>query len=246
MFYVMEILDGRIFWDPALPNLDPSERIAIYDQICSVLAMLHDIEPKAIGLGDFGSPGNYFTRQLVRWTNQYRDSVDEQDDDIETLIRWLRLNEPDDDGQVSIVHGDFRIDNLVFSKDTGEMIGILDWELCTLGHPLADLAYFCMSLRLPEQGLIKGLGRMKRADLGIPDEAQLIESYCKKRGIAPPHNWTFALAFSFFRLIAIAKGVISRAKQGNASNPASSTEMQLAVRNLTTLAFDVIGEKPVD
>lgn len=243
MFYVMEMLDGRIFWDPALPELVLRERADVHDQICTALARLHAIDPASIGLADFGAPGNYFSRQLRRWTKQYRESADGYAAGIEHLIRWLEAHEPEDDGQVSIVHGDFRIDNLVFSHDAETLIGILDWELCTLGHPIADLAYFCMCLRLPEKGVIKGLGKLDRTALGLPDERAFVERYCAQRRIDLPQDWAFALAFSFFRLIAIATGVIQRAQQGNATNPASMTEMRQAVGNLTALAIEVTQDR---
>lgn len=240
MLYVMEMLDGQIFWDPALPEHSQNLRAGVYDQICTALAQLHDVDVFAVGLEDFGAPGGYFARQLARWTKQYRNSTPPENRSIERLITWLQANEPEDDGQVSIVHGDFRIDNLVFSKDAKQMIGILDWELCTLGHPITDLAYFCMCLRLPRNGLVKGLGLSDRSSLGLPTEEEFVAEYCARRGIAVPTAWAFALAFSFFRLIAIATGVRQRAQQGNASNPAGDEDMMRAIENLTEGALAVI------
>ncbi|MEZ5811937.1 MAG: phosphotransferase [Rhizobiaceae bacterium] len=240
MFYVMEMLDGRIFWDPSLPEISPEERRAVFSQICTTLARLHDVDVTQVGLEGFGAPGNFFARQLARWTTQYRASTGVQDSRIERLIAWLKAHEPGDSGQVSIVHGDFRIDNLVFANDTSRLIGILDWELCTLGHPIADLAYFCMCLRLPRSGLIPGLGSANRADLGLPTEEQFVADYCARRAIAPPDTWPFAMAFSFFRLIAIATGVLHRARQGNASNPKGEDDMQRTIEMLIEHALDVI------
>ncbi|MCE8511169.1 phosphotransferase [Ruegeria pomeroyi] len=241
MFYVMEMLDGQIFWDPALPKLARDRRGGVYTQLTRTLAALHDVAPTQMGLRDFGAPGDYFARQLARWTKQYRASTDAENPLIKQLIEWLAAHQPEDDGQVSIVHGDFRIDNLVFSKDASRVIGILDWELSTLGHPIADLAYFCMCLRLPQSGLVKGLGSANRDDFGLPTEESIVAQYCVQRGIEPPAFWTFALAFSFFRLIAIATGVLKRAQQGNASNPRGEAETRRAIETLTKLAGEVIA-----
>ena len=240
MFYVMELLDGQIFWDPALPEFQPKQRSTVYSQLSQTLAVLHDVDPAQAGLQGFGAPGDYFARQLARWTKQYRASTDTRNAEIEQLIDWLTTHKPDNDGQVSIVHGDFKIDNLVFSKDASRVIGILDWELSTLGHPLADLAYFCMCLRLPQSGLVKGLGAAHRESLGVPTEDDFVAAYCAQRGIEQPASWTFALAFSFFRLIAIATGVLVRIEQGNASNPKGELETRRAISTLTELAIDVI------
>lgn len=240
MFYVMEMLDGRIFWNPALPELARERRSTVFTQLSRTLAALHDVDPAQVGLQGFGAPGGYFARQLARWTKQYRASAEAKAPRVEQLIDWLATHQPEDDGQVSIVHGDFRIDNLVFSKDAARVIGILDWELCTLGHPIADLAYFCMCLRLPQTGLVKGLGAANREDLGVPTEETFVAEYCAQRGIEPPAFWTFALAFSFFRLIAIAAGVLKRAQQGNASNPKGEAETRRAIDALTKLASEVI------
>jgi aminoglycoside phosphotransferase (APT) family kinase protein len=240
MFYVMEMLDGQIFWDPALPELTCDGRRTVYRQLSQTLGALHDIAPEQVGLNDFGAPGNYFARQLTRWTGQYRASTDARNAQIEELIDWLAAHQPDDDGQVSIVHGDFRIDNLVFDREATRVLGILDWELSTLGHPIADLAYFCMCLRLPQTGLVKGLGDANREDLGLPSEDSFIADYCAQRGVERPAFWNFALAFSFFRLIAIATGVLKRAQQGNASNPKGDAETRRAIDTLTELATEVI------
>ena len=240
MFYVMEMLDGQIFWDPALPELPCDGRSAVYSQLSKVLATLHDVDPAQVGLEGLGAPGGYFARQLARWTKQYRASTDDRNVQIEQLIDWLAAQQPDDDGQVSIVHGDFRIDNLVFDKEATHVLGILDWELSTLGHPIADLAYFCMCLRLPQTGLVKGLGNANREDLGLPSEEAFVAEYCARRGIERPAFWNFALAFSVFRLIAIATGVLKRARQGNASNPKSEVETRRAIVTLTELATGVI------
>lgn len=219
VFYVMQLIPGVVYWDPALPKLpDAASRTAHYEAVVQTLAALHGLEPASIGLDGFGQPGNYFARQLGRWTSQYRASEIEPIAAMDTLIGWLGAHVPADDGEVALVHGDFRIDNLMFAPDQAEVLAVVDWELSTLGHPLADLSYFCMSLRLPRSGVIMGLGDLDRSALGIPEEAQLIEHYQELRGLRRIDHWDFCLAFNFFRLAAIGQGVYKRATQGNASN----------------------------
>ncbi|AKX55264.1 aminoglycoside phosphotransferase [Thiopseudomonas alkaliphila] len=218
MFYVMSYVEGRIFWDPSLPEFTKAQRSEAYQKIIQLLADIHEVDLAATGLTEFGKAGNYFQRQLERWIKQYRASETEPQPAIEQLIVWLEHNLPADDGQLSLIHGDYRLDNLVFAKDGVCIKAVLDWELATLGHPLADLAYFCMCLRLPSIGPYKGLAQIDRAALGIPTEEQLKQMYCAARNCADIPNWKFYLAFSFFRLTAIVQGVLKRALQGNASN----------------------------
>jgi aminoglycoside phosphotransferase (APT) family kinase protein len=218
MFYLMQFVEGRIFWDPSLPEATPAERGAFYDAMISTMAALHTISPAAVGLGDYGKPGNYFERQLRRWSEQYRASETRPIPAMETLIERLPARCPADDGSVALTHGDFRIDNLMFDPVLPRVTAIVDWELSTLGHPLADLGYFCMALRLPRNPALPGLAGLDRAALGIPDEAALLARYSGLTGRAIPADWPFVLAFSFFRLAAIAQGVAKRAEQGNASS----------------------------
>jgi aminoglycoside phosphotransferase (APT) family kinase protein len=218
LFYVMGFAEGRIFWDPALPELDRSARAPIYSAIVETLAALHKVDVDAVGLADYGRAGNYFERQIGVWTKQYRASETGRLEAMETLIEWLPANCPPDDGPPSLVHGDFRIDNLIFAAVDPKIIAILDWELSTLGNPLADLAYFCMCLRLPSVGHIPGLLGKDRGELGVPDEETIVRRYCELRGIPGIAHWNFYLAFSFFRLAAIAQGVGKRALGGNASS----------------------------
>jgi aminoglycoside phosphotransferase (APT) family kinase protein len=225
MFYLMEYLPGRVFWDSALPEInDNAARARIHYQVVEVLATLHSVNPSDVGLEDYGRPGNYYQRQIDRWVTQYRASEMGSINAMEELIVWLSAHVPEDDGSLSIAHGDFRLDNLMFHPEREEIIAVLDWELSTLGHPLADLAYHCMQLRMPSEGLaMKGLAGIDAAALGIPNEKELVARYCEIRGIDSIVNWEFYLAFSFFRLAAIAQGVAKRASQGNASSKQAQT-----------------------
>ncbi len=218
MFYVMEHVDGRIFWDPALPGLAPAERAARYEEIVRVLAAIHSVDVAATALSDYGRPGNYFARQTARWSEQYRASQTQAIAAMQSLIERLPARCPADDGAVALVHGDYRIDNLIFDAQTPRVLAVVDWELSTLGHPLADLGYFCMALRLPPSAPVSGLAGLDRAALGIPDERALLVRYAALTGHDAIEDWAFVLAFSFFRLAAIAQGVAKRAQQGNASS----------------------------
>ncbi len=239
-FFVMEFLDGRIFWDPALPESNNDERGAIYDAMNGTLAKLHDVDVAAAGLSDFGHPGNYFARQTDRWIKQYKSSALSENNDMDRLMDWLVDNMPGDDGVVALVHGDYRLDNMIFAKDRTDVIAVLDWELSTLGHPLADLAYQCMQWRLPYKAGMRGLGGIDRAEIGIPTEADYVARYCARRGIDQIKNWHFFLAFCFFRLAAILQGVVRRAHDGNASNPERARQMAQAIPVLASMANGMI------
>ncbi|WP_222861576.1 phosphotransferase family protein [Oceaniovalibus sp. ACAM 378] len=244
-FFVMEHLDGRIFWDPALPELAHETRAVVYDGMNAVLAALHSVDPVAVGLADFGKPGSYFARQTDRWTRQYLATADTPLADMIYLARWLADHMPGDDGQTAIVHGDFRLDNMIFESGGSRILGLLDWELSTLGHPLADLAYQCMQWRLPYDGGpqgMRGLGGLDRAALGLPDEADYVAAYCARRGIAVIGDWTFFLAFSFYRLAAILEGVVARARGGNASNPAAAMKYAGSIPVLAEMAARLTRE----
>ena len=242
-FFVMEHVAGRTFWDPAQPELDePQERGAIFDAMNETLAAIHSVDVEAAGLSDFGRPGNYFARQLSRWSDQWRQSKIDDIPDMDRLIAWLEANLPADDGVATLVHGDFRLDNLIFAPDRPKVAAVIDWELSTLGHPLADLAYQCMQWRLPNLGSFKGLGGIDRAERGIPTEAQYVARYCERRGLGGIDDWTFHLAFSFFRLAAILQGVFKRYADGNASNPEKAQIYGRNVPVLAKLALEAIDE----
>nr|WP_087039446.1 phosphotransferase [Caballeronia arvi] len=242
MFYVMSFEDGRIYWNPALPELAPDQRQSIYDAILGTMAALHEVDVDAVGLADYGRAGNYFQRQIGLWTKQYRAAETERLDAMEVLIDWLPANCPSDEGRPSLVHGDFRIDNLIFDRHACRVRALLDWELSTLGDPLADLAYFCMCLRLPADGPITGLAGMDRAALGVPEEAAIVAQYCELRGIPAIPNWHFYLAMSFFRLAAIAQGVKMRALKGIASH-ARAHEVGAMAARLAELAVGLLEQE---
>ena len=239
-FYLMAHVDGRIYWDPALPELERAERAPIYDAMNEALASLHAIDVAAAGLSDFGKPGSYFARQLQRWSEQYRASETGRIDDMERLIAWLGQSVPADDGRVALVHGDWRIDNMIFAADAPKLLAVLDWELSTLGHPFADLAYQCMQWRLPNAGAFRGLGGIDRAAAGVPTEAEYVAAYCRRAGLDHIPDWTFLIAFSFFRVAAIVQGVYKRSLDGNASNPERARAMGAAVPLMAQLAMEEV------
>lgn len=242
MFYVMEYCDGRIFWDASLPELDRAERGGIYDEMIRVLADLHRIDPASVGLADYGRPGNYFQRQYERWCGQYRASELERIGPMEELIGWLAGNIPADDGRVSLVHGDFRLDNFIFDRRRPRAIALLDWELSTLGHPFADVGYLSMLLRLPQNvGRMSGLRGCDLAALGIPGEAEYVARYCELSGLDGIGNFNFYVAFSFFRLASIIQGVARRAKEGNASNR-DAAAVGRYVRPMAEFALEAIHQ----
>ena len=240
LFYVMEHVEGRIFWYPALPELSAETRGPIFDRMNETLAALHSVDPAAVDLADFGRPGNYFARQLGRWTQQYRASETARIGAMEEVIPWLERHLPPDDGRVAIVHGDYRLDNMIWAPDAPRILAVIDWELSTLGHPFADLAYQCMQWRLPNAGVFRGLGELDRRANGIPTEEDYISAYCRRTGVSGIDNWPFYLAFCFFRMAAILQGVLKRALDGNASNPERGLKMGEAVPLLARLAADIV------
>jgi len=215
-FYIMDYVPGRIFRDPQLPDLKPQERAAVYDSMNDVMARLHQVDYRAVGLDDFGKPGNYCARQIGRWTKQYEAAKTDTIEPMDNLIAWLPQHIPRGD-ETCIVHGDFRLENSIFHPTEPRMVAMLDWELSTLGHPLADLAYNCMLYHLnsPTQGTLVGLDY---ATSGIPSESDYVAAYCRRTGRAGVEHWDFYLAFALFRLAAIAQGVYKRGLDGNASS----------------------------
>jgi aminoglycoside phosphotransferase (APT) family kinase protein len=223
-FYLMQHVPGRVLWDPALPGCSNAERAALYDEMNRVIAALHRVDPQAVGLQDFGKPGNYFERQIARWSRQYQASITEPIEPMQRLIDWLPAHIPDsarDSGQVSIVHGDFRLDNLIFDAVQPRVLAVLDWELSTLGHPLADFSYHCMAWHIMP-GVFRGIGGLDVAQLGIPDERQYMQRYCERTGrgnaSALVADWNFYLAYNLFRMAAILQGIAKRVLDGTAAS----------------------------
>jgi aminoglycoside phosphotransferase (APT) family kinase protein len=217
-FYVMEHVRGRIFRDPLLPGLKPPERAAIYDAMNEILARLHGLDLAALGLEDYGRSGDYVARQVSRWTKQYRASETEHIPEMERLIDWLPRHVPQPD-ETALVHGDYRLENLILHPSEPRVVAVLDWELSTLGHPLCDLAYNCMLFRTGPADY-GGFGGIDIATLGIPREADYVASYCARAGrpLVPAADWEFYLAFSMFRIAAILQGIMGRVVAGTAAN----------------------------
>lgn len=223
-FYIMEFKAGRVLWDQSLPGMTPQQRGAIYDEMNRVMAALHTVDVTRQGLADYGKPGNYFERQIGRWSKQYVASVTQPIDEMDKLMAWLPMNMPasaKDDSKVSIVHGDYRMDNLMFATDAPQVVAVLDWELSTLGHPLADFSYHCMAWHIPAS-LGRGIGGLDIAALGIPSEAEYMRRYCERTGLATPQqlqaDWNFYLAYNMFRIAAILQGIAKRVEAGTASS----------------------------
>lgn len=216
-FYLMEFVEGRVLWDQSLPGMTPAQRGAIYDEMNRVIAQLHSLDYKALGLESFGKPGNYFARQIDRWTKQYKAAETEHIPAMEALIDWLPKHIPD--GEITrIVHGDFRLDNLIFHPTEPRILAVLDWELSTLGHPLADFSYHCMSWHIAP-GLFRGIGGLDLAALGIPAEDDYLARYSERTGIAiDKRDFRFYLAYNMFRMAGILQGIMKRHQDGTASS----------------------------
>ena len=228
-FYVMEFVAGRVQWDQSLPDMRAAERREIYREMNRVIAALHSVKFAERGLADYGRPGNYFDRQIGRWSKQYAASVTRPIPEMDQLMQWLPANIPAsgrDDSMVSIVHGDFRMDNLIFHPNEPQVLAVLDWELSTLGHPLADFSYHCMAWHIPP-GTFRGIGELDLISLGIPEESEYIEWYCTRTGITTPEalrpDWDFYLAYNLFRMAAILQGIAKRVEAGTASSAQAVT-----------------------
>jgi aminoglycoside phosphotransferase (APT) family kinase protein len=215
-FFVMEFLDGRIFWDPRLSGLAPADRRAMFQSMNSVIAALHSVDYAAIGLAEFGRPGNYMARQVARWSRQYQASETEKQPAMDELIEWLPRYLPPD-GEPRIVHGDYRIDNLIYHPTEPRVIGVLDWELSTIGDPLADFAYHAMAWRVTPE-LFRGLAGVDLAASGIPTEDEYVARYNQRTGRSRSADWEFYMVYSLFRLAAIMQGIAKRALDGTAAS----------------------------
>jgi len=241
-FYVMQYVEGRVMWDPSLPGMSRDERAAIYDEMNRVIAALHNVRPEAVGLEGYGKPGNYFARQIDRWSRQYQASETEPIEAMHRLIEWLPQHLPaegneGDDGTVraAIVHGDYRLDNLIFHPTEPRVLAVLDWELSTLGHPLADFAYHCMAWHV-EPAQFRGIAGYDWAALGIPDEQHYVARYCERTGLAMPGDWNFYLAYNMFRIAAILQGIMKRVVDGTAAS-AQAADAGRSARPMAELAW---------
>ncbi|HEX4927647.1 MAG TPA: phosphotransferase family protein [Burkholderiales bacterium] len=217
-FYVMDCVEGRVLWDQSLPGMTKAERAAIWDELNRVIAQLHCIDYREAGLEGFGKPGNYIERQVARWTKQYRASETERVEAMDNLIEWLPKNIPPETG-TTVVHGDYRLDNTIFHPGEPKILAVLDWELSTLGDPLADFAYHCMSWHIPP-GQFRGIAGLDLAQLGIPSEADYVRRYCERteRGEINASHWDFYLAYNLFRIAAILQGILKRVVDGTAAS----------------------------
>lgn len=233
-FYVMDLVEGRIFWDATFSDVPVMERSAYFDAMNATIATLHQLDPAVIGLADYGKPGNYFARQIGRWTRQYLDDIDAgRNADMDALVAWLPAHIPEGD-ETRLVHGDFRCDNLIFHPSEPRIVAVLDWELSTLGHPLADFAYHALMYRMPPD-IVAGLGGADIAGLGIPDEQAYVAAYCARTGRAGLPDYDFYVAFNFFRLAAIFHGIKGRVIRGTAAS-AHARERAASFPRLARLA----------
>ena len=241
MFYVMDYVEGRVLWDPQLPGIARAERAAIFDEVNRVIAALHRVDYRAIGLETYGKPGNYFARQIDRWSKQYRASETEKIAAMDRLIEWLPQNIPAGD-ETSIVHGDYRIDNVIFHPAEPRILAVLDWELSTLGHPMADFSYHMMAWRLSSTEF-RGLRGCDLAALGIPSERDYRDAYLRRTGAAAPSekDWSFCMAYNMFRAAAIFQGVMARAVAGNAAS-AQAVETGRRARPMAELGWKEVEE----
>lgn len=238
MFYVMDHVQGRVIFDPSMPGLSPRERATTMHEMNRVLAAIHDVDIAAAGLSDYGPPGDYYARQLTRWTKQYRATETGPLPAMNALITWLEMHLPEDDGQRCLVHGDYRIDNLLYAPDAPEIRAVLDWELSTLGHPYADLAAVIMQWQLPPGDEGRGLAGLDRAQLGLPSDADFVAQYFDRRKMTPPASFAFYVAFAFFRMAAILQGVKKRGLDGNASNPDKAARLGAYVPRFAELGLE--------
>lgn len=241
-FYVMEFKQGRVLWDQSLPGMTPNQRRDIYLEMNRVIAALHTVQFADKGLAGYGKPGNYFERQISRWSKQYTASITQAIPEMDQLMTWLPAHIPAmarDDSMVSIVHGDYRLDNLMFAPSAPQITAVLDWELSTLGHPLADFSYHCMAWHIPP-GAFRGIGGLDHAALGIPSEQEYIQLYCQRTGLAQPEqlqaDWNFYMAYNMFRIAAILQGIAKRVEAGTASS-AQAVSSAAGARPLAQMAW---------
>ncbi|VVE08882.1 aminoglycoside phosphotransferase [Pandoraea capi] len=238
-FYVMDFVDGRVLWDPSLPGMTSTARSEIYDEMNRVIAALHRVDYRAVGLESYGKPGDYMARQIARWSKQYRASETDTIDAMDRLIDWLPAHLPavtaSAPERTTLVHGDFRLDNLIFHPSEPRVLAVLDWELSTLGDPLADFSYHCMAWHV-SPGVFRGIAGLDWPALGIPDDADYIRRYSERTGIARPAQWDFYLAYNMFRIAAILQGIMKRVSDGTAAS-AQALDAGKRARPMAELAW---------
>ena len=239
-FYIMEYIEGICFEDPRLDVVAEHSRHSIFKEMSNILAEIHKVDLLKVGLSDYGPGGDYFTRQIARWTKQYRSSETDQIKSMNELILWLEENTPIDDGKRCLVHGDFRLDNLLFNPKKNKCVAVLDWELSTIGHPFADLASVLMQWSMPTGLEGRGLQDINRKELGLMEDKEFIQSYCQSVGLSGIDKFEFYMAFAFFRMAAILQGVKKRGLEGNASNPEKAMRLGNLVKLFSEKGIDIL------
>ena len=242
-FYIMEHLEGICFEDPRLHLVAKHRRYSVFEEMSNILAKIHKVDLLNVGLSDFGPGGDYFARQIARWTKQYRLSETEQIESMNQLILWLEKNTPTDDGKRCLVHGDFRLDNLLFEPKKNMCVAVLDWELSTIGHPFADLASVLMQWSMPTGLEGRGLQDVKRKEFGLMEDKEFVDSYCERAGLSGIYKFEFYMAFAFFRMAAILQGVKKRGLEGNASNPEKAIKLGNLVKLFSEKGIAILEEK---
>ena len=242
-FYIMEHLEGICFEDPRLHLVAKHRRYSVFEEMSNILAKIHKVDLLNVGLADFGPGGDYFARQIARWTKQYRSSETEQIESMNQLILWLEKNTPTDDGKRCLVHGDFRLDNLLFEPKKNMCVAVLDWELSTIGHPFADLASVLMQWSMPTGLEGRGLQDVKRKEFGLMEDKEFVDSYCERAGLSGIYKFEFYMAFAFFRMAAILQGVKKRGLEGNASNPEKAIKLGNLVKLFSEKGIAILEEK---
>ena len=240
MFYVMDHVEGRILWDPALSDIPAAKRRAYFERMAETLGALHRVDIDAAGLGDFGRSGNYYQRQIARWSRAFREGKTIERPDMDRLMHWLETTPCPADNRVTLVHGDYRLDNMIFHPEQPRILAVLDWEISTLGHPFADISYQCMQWCLPAGGAFPGLGGIDRAAIGLPTEADYLALYCKAAGIADIPDWPYYIAFNCFRMVAILEGILRRIEEGTAADPDRGRKMGTVIPDLLRVALEQI------
>ena len=241
MFYVMEHVDGRVLWDPQLNDIPVPDRRAYYDRMAETLGALHSVDIKAAGLADFGRPGNYYQRQITRWGRAFREGKTVDRPDMDRLMSWLETTPCPADDRVTLVHGDYRLDNMIFHPTDARVLAVLDWEISTLGHPFSDIAYQCMQWHLPTGGAFPGLAGIDRAAAGLPSEQEYLARYCRAAGIDEIPDWPYYLAFNCFRMVAILEGILRRIEDGTAADPERGRKMGKVIPALLDMGLEQIA-----